>query len=393
MICEKCGTEFEGRDCPNCGTLAIFVKEDEYQERRQEWEEENAPKDENAKKFKLNIKIDPVVVKKCAIGAAVICVVLTVLFAAVKLITNFFKQEQYVLVYDNGTVMNADSRSFDVYPVEDAVFSADGNYAYANHFFVDEIQGEIIRSYVSPSGEYGAIVSMEGTETAKYYLYLVENNEALGAELIRQGNNEIRIVEVTNDGKIYYEEAELGAYSVVLNSSLYEYEDGKNKQVAEDVVKFVSCENENEFIYYDSDLQAYWYSDGKVTALNEGSYGYEYALTSEGEVFYLSPNGELYKEGVLGSIDRGITGGTLKAVANSDKVIYVKDGGLYCYGENIKTPIQLITEYDAYEGNCTIVERHGKLYYAYDGTMYVTNKKGKVTSTKEGVKAVYLQKK
>lgn len=393
MICEKCGTEFEGRDCPNCGTLAIFVKEDEYQERRQEWEEENAPKDENAKKFKLNIKIDPVVVKKCAIGAAVACVVLAVIFTVVNWMTNFFEQEKYVLVYDNGTVMNADSRSFDVYPVEDSVFSADGNYAYANHFPTEGIKGEIVESCVSPSGEYGAIVSMEGVDVAQYYLYAVKNEDNSAAELIRQGTNELQVVEVTNDGKIYYEEAELGAYNVVLTTSLYQYEGGKNKLVAEDIQHFVPCENENEFIYYDRDLQAYLYSDGKVTVLNEESYGYEYALTSGGKSFYLTPAGELYEEDKLGSIDRGITSGSLKAVANSDKVIYVKDGGLYCYGGDIKTPVQLIAEYDAYEGNCSIVERHGKLYYAYNGVMYVTNKSGKQTSTKEGVEAVYLQKK
>lgn len=76
MICEKCGTEFsEGRNCPNCNALAIFVKEDEYKNRRQEWEEENAPEEAAEKKWKLNIHVNPVILKKILMIAVVVCVI------------------------------------------------------------------------------------------------------------------------------------------------------------------------------------------------------------------------------------------------------------------------------------------------------------------------------
>lgn len=403
MICEKCGIEFhEGRNCPNCGALAIFVKEDEYQSRKQEWEEENAPREETTKKkLQINIHVDPVIVRRIVILAAVICVVLTAGIWIVGRVRKFFNQEQYVLVYDNGTNMSADSRSFSEYVVEDAVYSTDGNYVYPNHFPAESVQGEIISQYVSPSGEYGAVISMEGTDTASYYLYAVRNTQGKyaendagstneGCELVKSGTNEIRIIEVTGEGNIYYEEAELGAYNVVLSTALYLYDGEKSKLVAENVHNFVSCENENEFIYYDSDLQAYLYSEGNITVLNEGRYGYEYVCTSEGAIYYLTPKGELYMQGRIGSIDRGITSGSLMAAANSEKVVYAKDGALYCYGGSIKTPVVLLEDYDLYEGRCRVIEKHDKIYYAYEGKLYMVSKSGKNVSTKDGIEGVFF---
>lgn len=396
MICEKCGTEFEGRDCPNCGALAIFVKEDEYQERRQEWEEENAPKEETVKKFALpKIHVNPVLARRCVVAVTALCILVAVVVGACRLARAFLRQEQYVLLMDNGSIMNADSRGFEVFPVEKAVFSTDGNYAYPMKFLTEGIRGEILISCVSPSGEYASVVSMEiseGADTAVYSLYAVTNEANAVPELVKTGNSEIRIVEVTNSGTVYYEEAEIGAYEVVLMTSLYRYADGKSRIIAEDIQRFVSCEKEDEFIYYDRNMQAYRYSEGTVTVLNEGKYGYEYILTSQGDIYYLTPDGNLYREGQKGSIDQNVTTGTLRAVANSSKVSYVKGGALYCYEEGMKVPAELISGYDSYESSVRILERHGKLYYSYEGILYEKNSSGKELSQKEGIQNVYFQK-
>lgn len=396
MICEKCGTEFEGRDCPNCGALAIFVKEEEYQERKQEWEEENAPKEESAKKFALpKIHVNPVVLRRCVVTVVALCVLVAVIAGAGSLIRGFLRQEQYVLLMDNGTIMNADSRGFEVFSLEKTAFSADGNYAYPMKFLPDGIRGEVLTSCVSPSGEYASVVSMEvskDADTAVYSLYAVKNEANAVPELVKTGNSEIRIVEVSNSGTVYYEEAEIGAYEVVLTTSLYRYADGKSRIIAEDIQRFVSCEKEDEFIYYDRNMQAYRYSEGTVTTLNEGKYGYEYILTSQGDIYYLTPDGNLYREGKKGSLDQNVTTGTLRAVANSSKVSYVKNGSLYCYEDGMKAPVELISGYDSYESTVKILERYGKLYYSYEGILYEKNSSGKELSQKEGIQNVYFQK-
>lgn len=396
MICEKCGTEFEGRDCPNCGALAIFVKEDEYQERKQEWEEENAPKEEAAKKFAFpEIHVNPVVVRRCVVAVVALCVLVAVIAGAGSLIRGFLKQEQYLLVMDNGTIMNSDGRGFEVFSVDKAVFSRDGSYVYAMKFSTDGIPGEVLNTCVSPSGAYVSVISMEVSESADgavYSLYLVKNETDAVPELVQTGNCELQIVEVGNSGTVYYEEAEIGAYEVVLKTSLYRYQDGKKRLMAEDVQQYVSCEKEDEFIYYDRDMQAYRYSQGRVVILNEGKCGYEYILTSQGDIYYLTPDGNLYREGQKGSLDQNVTTGTLRAVANSSKVSYVKNGSLYCYEDGMKAPVELISGYDSYESTVKILERHGKLYYSYEGILYEKNSAGKELSQKEGIQNVYFQK-
>lgn len=391
MICEKCGAEFsEGRNCPECGALAIFVKEDEYQERRQEWEEENASTEESAKKkLQLNIHVDPVILKKAIIMVAVVCVIATAIFGIMRVISNYVSQEQYLLVYDNGIIMNSDSGAFDVYPVENAIFSADGNYVYKDVFCKEGIQGEIISQYVSPSGEYAAYVSMEGTETAEYFLYIVKTIEQTPV-LVRSGVNELNIIEVTSEGGIFFEEAEIGAYSVVLSAVIYHFDGEKVRLVTEECQYFVTCENEEEFIYYDSQMQAYLYSDGNVEAINDGECGYEYARTNTGKLYWLNEKGELYQEGVKGSIDRGIAVGSLRIVANSDKVIYSKDGSLYCVGGSMDTPIKLLEHYDSYGDECRVMEKHDKIYYIFDNALYSCESSGKVKKVKDDILNVYL---
>ncbi|MCR5215594.1 MAG: hypothetical protein K6C69_01490, partial [Lachnospiraceae bacterium] len=40
MICEKCGTSFtEGRNCPNCGALAVYNKMEDFEKRLVSWDD------------------------------------------------------------------------------------------------------------------------------------------------------------------------------------------------------------------------------------------------------------------------------------------------------------------------------------------------------------------
>lgn len=388
MICEKCGHEFfEGRNCPECGALAIFVKEDEYQERKQEWEEENASKEGQEKK-KLNIHINPAIIKKAVILVAVVCVIATAIFWLVGMIREFIVQSRYVVVYEAQSTFGADKSSFGEFTEDEAVYSADGNYVYKDDFDKTGVEGEIISIYASTSGDYGALVTRMGDEVPEYYLYALGDS----CERIRISTGKINIIEVTGEGHIYYEESEIGAYDVVLGTSIYVYNGEKSKLIAEGIEDFEACENEHEFIYYDSDLQAYLYDNGKVEYLHEEEYGYEYVRTATGVMYYLNGSGELYAGNRKSVADSGIVAGTLSVIANSDKVTYVKDGKLYCYGKSMRKPIVLVEDYDIYGERANVVEKHNKIYCAYDGKLIVTNKKGKIYSEKDGIDGVYLCK-
>lgn len=389
MICEKCGTEFsEGRNCPNCNAPAIFVKEDEYKNRKQEWEEDNAPREEAEKKPKLNIHVNPVILKKILMIVAVVCVIATAAIWIAGKIQNALYQEQFRVVYGDGTVMDSKGGSFDAYPAEDAIFSTEGNFVYRNTFDGSGVEGEITAEYVSPKGTCAAFVSKEGIEeeTVKYFLYISDDS---GCRLIKSGANPFTVIDVTSDGSIYYEEMELGPYEVVVSTDIYLYNGEKCVLIVEDVWKSVPCENESEFIYYDGEMQPYLYSDGKRTSLQNGGSGYEFVCTATGKIYYLTSGGDLYEQGKTGSVDRGVTPGTIRAAANSDKLVYVKDGALYAVGGTFSEPVMLLSSYDMYGNRCNVVEKSGKLYYAYENKMYTCNKAGKITS-QEGISEIYL---
>lgn len=390
MICEKCGTEFsEGRNCPNCNALAIFVKEDEYKNRRQEWEEDNAPKEDAPKTFKLNIHVNPVIVKRVLMIVAVVCVIATAAIWVTGRIKSAMYQEQFRIVYGNGTVMNSNEGSFEGYSAENSIFSTEGNFVYPNTFDKSGLEGEITAEYVSPRGTCAAFVSKQGVEeeNIKYFLYISDKD---GCRLIRSGSNPYTIVDVTSDGSIYYEEMELGPYEVVISTNIYMYNSEKVILLVENITRSVPCENENEFIYYDGDMQPYLYADGRGTSLLEDGNGYEFVCTSTGKIYYLTPNGDLYEQGKVGSIDRGVQAGTLKAAANSDKVIYAKSGSLYGVGGTFRVPVMLLSSYDMYKSRCNVVEKSGKLYYAYEGVLYICDKSGGKITSKEGFSEVYL---
>ncbi len=379
MICEKCGHEFfEGRNCPECGALAIFVKEDEYQERRQEWEEENASKEGQEKK-KLNIHINPAIIKKAVISVAVVCIIATAIFIIGGMIKEFIEQSRYVIVYETGG-------AFEDFVAEEAVYSADGNFVYKDEFDKSGVEGEIISVCVSTDGKYGALVSRVGVDVAEYLLYELGGS----CNQVKRSFGKINIIEVTGDGHIYYEEAELGAYDVVLSTSIYLYADGKNKYIADDISDFEYCENEDEFIYYDSNFQAYLYDEGNIEELGVDVQGNEYARCETGAMYYVNNAGELYVHNKNVVIDSQIMGGTLNVIANSDKVTYVKDGAMYCYGKYMKAPVKLIEVYDIYGEKARVVEKHDKIYCAYNGKLIVTNKNGKILSEEDGIDGVYL---
>ncbi|MGN0161328.1 MAG: hypothetical protein ACI4AQ_08080 [Lachnospiraceae bacterium] len=401
MICEKCGIEFhEGRECPNCGTLAIFVKDDEYQNRRQEWEDENAPKEETEevkKKKKIQIQIDYAKVKKVLVAVVLVAVVFGVVMGTVKMIRNFLAQERYTLVYDNGTVLDTGEGKFEVYPSENAIYTTDGNYVYVNKMNTNGVDGDVSRKAVSKSGEYCAVISMLGDDidAMTYFLYRVENRDDVkgsDAILVTSGSNELDVVEVNDNGDIYYVESAVGAYSAIESMTLYCFDGEKRRLIAEDIARITPCENEDEFIYYDREMLGYLYSKGKSVAIessNDGT-GNEYVHTSEGTTYYLTKGGELYQVGKVGSIDRGIISGTLNSVANSDKVTYVRDGALYCIGGDWKEPVQLIPEYDMYGTQTAVLERHGVIYYVDDGVLCSCKASGKKKEVKQGVEAVYF---
>ncbi|MCM1467532.1 MAG: hypothetical protein NC086_05240 [Alistipes sp.] len=390
MICEKCGTEFsEGRNCPNCNALAIFVKEDEYKNRKQEWEEDNAPKEEVQKKIQLNIHVNPVIVKRVLMIAAVVCVVATAAVWITGRVRSAMYQEQFRVVYGNGAVMDSEEGSFEAYPAENAIFSTEGNFVYPDTFDKSGIEGEITAEFVSPRGTCAAFVSKEGVEeeNVRYFLYISDPN---GCRLIRSGSNPYNIVDVTSGGGIYYEEMELGPYEVVVSTNIYLYNGERVLLLVEDITRSVPCENENEFIYYDKDMQPYLYSNGSGTSLLEDGNGYEFVCTSTGKIYYRTPDGDLYEQGKVGSVDRNIQAGTLRAAANSDKVIYARAGSLYGAGGSFNAPVMLLSSYDIYNGRCNAVEKSGKLYYAYDGMLYTCDKSGGKISSKEGFPEVYL---
>lgn len=391
MICEKCGTEFsEGRNCPNCNAPAIFVKEDEYKSRKQEWEEDNAADGEAAEwKPKLNIHVNPVILKKVLMIAAVVCVIATAAVWITGIIKNAVYQGQFRVVYGNGTVMDSNGGSFEAYSVEEAIFSTEGNFVYQNTFDKSGVEGEITAEYVSPKGTCAAFVSKVGIEeeNTTYFLYISDDS---GCRLVKSGVNPFTVVDVTSDGSIYYEEMELGPYEVVVSTEIYRYNGEKSVLLVEDIWRSVSCENESEFIYYDGDMQPYLYSDGKSTSLQDTGSGYEFVCTAEGKIYYLTSGGELYEQGRVGSLDRGVSAGTLKAAANSNKVIYVKDGALYAVGGTFTEPVMLLSSYDMYGSRCNVVEKSGKLYYSYGGVLYTCDKTGKKITSQEGISEVYL---
>lgn len=390
MICEKCGTEFsEGRNCPNCNALAIFVKEDEYKNRRQEWEDDNALKEEAQKKRKLNIHVNPVILKKILMIAVVVCVIATAAVWITGKVRNAMYQGQFRLIFGDGTVMDSTEGSFKEFWAKDSIFSTEGNFVYHNTFDKSGVNGEITAEYVSPRGTCAAFVSKEGVdeETVSYFLYISDKD---GCRLIGSGSNPYTVVDVTSDGCIYYEELELGPYEVVVSTDIYLYNGEKTVLLVEDITRSVPCENENEFIYYDADMHPYLYAGKRGTSLLEDGNGYEFVCTSTGKIYYRTPNGELYEQGKVGSVDRGVLAGTLRAVANSDKVVYAKSGALYGAGGTFKAPVLLLSAYDMYRSRCNVVEKSGKLYYAYDGILYTCNSTGGKVTTREGVSEVYL---
>ena len=388
MICEKCGTQFsEGRNCPNCNALAIYVNEDDYKSRQQEWEAENAPKEENTKqKRKLNIHIDPVIIKKIGIVVAVVCVIATAIIWITGRVKNAIHQGQYRLIYDNGTLIDSGERSFDVYSAEDAIFSTSGNFIYHNDFTQYQYNGEITDKYISPKGNATAIVTISGTEDAVYSLYYADKTDSV---LVCEGPQAIKVIEVTDDGCIYFEKSEMGAYEIVLATSVYRYDGEKTTLIADNVTRSTPCENQHEFIYYDKDMLVYLYCNGESKILGEEN-GNEYICTGTGKIYYLTLDGTLYEDGKIASIDRNIVAGSLMPVANSDKVVYSRDGMLFAYGGSFKSPVKLLDDYNTFDGKCNVVEKNGKVYYAYDNVLYTCSKNGRKITTKDGVKAVYL---
>ncbi len=390
MICEKCGTEFsEGRNCPNCNAPAIFVKEDEYKNRKQEWEEDNAPREEAEKKPKLNIHVNPVILKKVLMIVAVVCVVATAAIWITGKVKNALYQGQFRVVYGNGTVMDSKGGSFEAYPVENVIFSTEGNFAYQNTFDKSGVEGEITAEYVSPKGTCAAFVSRKGIEeeNTTYFLYISDGN---GCRLVKSGSSPFTVIDVTSDGNIYYEEMELGPYEVVVSTDIFRYNGEKSVLIVEDVWRSVPCENESEFIYYDREMQPFLYSDGKRTSLLDEGSGYEFVCTATGKIYYVTSGGELYEQGKVGSLDREVTAGTIKAAANSDKVIYVKNGALYAVGGTFSSPVMLLSSYDIYGERCNVVEKSGKLYYSDGSMMYTCDRTGKKRTSREGITEVYL---
>lgn len=394
MICEKCGKEFdEGRNCPHCGALAIFVNDDEYEERKQEWEVENAPEevDEPKKKFRLKIHVDPAIVKKVVTLMAVVVIIATAILWLVIGAVRFFTQEKYILVYDRGNFINSDSKKFVVYSEENAIYSADGNYIYVNTFVHDGVVGTIVEEYADITGGYAALVSVEGTdnENAIYHLYCLTKNEA--PKEIKQDSNLMRIVEINDKGQIIFESSEIGTYEATLSTAIYRYDGAKCTVVVEDIADFLECEAQDQFIYYDMELQAYLYHDGEIDVLSEGHYGSSYVVTSNLMQYYIAKDGTLRKESkVTEIVDEAVTNGTLEAVVNSEKVIYEKGGALYCYGGSFKKPVMLIENYDMYSGRCHVVERHGILYFAYGNDLFRCSANGKIKKIKSDINQVYL---
>lgn len=391
MVCEQCGKEFdEGRNCPHCGALAIFVNDDEYTERKQAWEEENTPQEENpSKKFSLKIHINPIILKKVLTWMAVVCFAATAIILLIRGGISFFTQEKYCLVYDNGEFLNSTSRGFEVYSMERAVFSVDGNYIYQDCFEQEGIPGSILAKNVDVTGQYGAVVSVEGTDSdaATYYLYHIKKNEQ--PREILSSKERLRLIEVSSNGDIFFEKAEIGAFEATLNTSIYRYDGNKCSFIVENISDFLACEEEQQFIFYDMDLQAYLYQDGNIRILSEGQHGSDYVVTGKGTQYYVA-YGNLVLGGKNQVVDSNVTPGTLMAVVNSERVLYVKDGSLYCYGGSFQKPVKLIEDYAYYEGRCQVVEHHGILSFAYDNVLYQCSRNGTVKKKKDGIKNVYL---
>lgn len=387
MICEKCKTEFfEGRNCPNCNALAIYVTEDEYNERKQEWEAENAPEeDDTERKFKIHI--DPIIARKVVTVMAVVCVIATAIFWIAGLIIESVEQSKYSLVYDNGTIINADLGKFKVYSVEKAIYTTDGKFVYENKFDLTQTEGEIVSGYVSRDGENAVFVSLINSDIVKYNLYLVIDDEM---SLIRSGSNEFKIIEVCIDGTVFFEEAEIGSYEIVLNTVLYQYGDGKLTRIADNVQGYTLSDREKEFIYYDTEYQAYLYKDGNATVVDDNLYGCDVVITDKENVYYINQKGELLKLGKEDIIDTGITAKSIMKVANSEKIAYIKEGVLYCYGGSYRKPVSLITEYELYGEKINILEKSGKIYFAYKQSLYSCSLGGKVNKIKDGIESIYF---
>lgn len=399
MICEKCKIEFhEGRECPNCGTLAIFVKDDEYLNRRQEWEEENAPEEEEVKSKKLNIKlnIDYKQVKKVSLIVVAVAVLVIVVAGILWGILGFISQEKFQLVYDEGKVLGTGNKNYASYSIEEAIFTTDGNYVYRNQMNVNGVEGEIQSQYVDSSGKYCGVVSMEGDDidAMTYRLYALENRDDVkgsDAILVTMGSSELRIAMITSDGAIYYEEAFVGTFNTIESMNLYCYRNGVKQLLAEDIVGFIPGDNDDEIIYYNHDYEGFIYRNGRSTMIDTkgASQGNDYACVGD-TIYYVTGSGELYRIGQVGSIDRGVVPGSLSNVVNSDKVTYIRDGSLYAVGGQWKTPVQLIAEYDQYGKKGAVLERHGILYFVEDGRLYTCNGSGKKKLKKEEVQAVYF---
>ncbi len=392
MICDKCKYEFfEGRNCPNCGNLAIFVMDDDYENRKNEWEQENKPEEVEQKK-KISITVDKEKVKKAVLIGTAAVAVIAAATAMLLLILHYAEQKKYIVLYDNASVIVGLNKSISAFDSENAVFSADGIYAYAGREC--ETEGELLSNVVSRNGKYAAIVTVIGNDAdeAEYYLYRYDRTENILTE-IRHGSQTIRTVSVVNDGQVIYEAAELGSYSAIIDSSIYLYDGERTKKLAEDVSDFVSCEKDGDFLYYDTQMNVYLYSGGEITELtddalsNEGS---QFVCTYKGNYYYLTNAGDLYDAGKDKLADTGVNVGTLSNVAGTDKVTYVKDGTLYIYGSSIKTPVALIENYDYYGSRLKILENSGKIYFVYQDTLYICNSRGKVKTTKDNVQGVYF---
>lgn len=355
MKCDKCGCEYtEGRNCPKCGALSIFLNED-YIERKKKWEEENAAQvlqntsGKTKKKIKINKKKAIKGIKFLVCGAAV-CIGIALAAAGIR---SCIRVNNVKISYEE--------------EYEEPVYTTDKVYICEKNIHAI-LSGTVHEEYASTNGRFMAVtVYDEGTEEYGLYVADKENTRLCG-----KGLGEKFILWVNNNGSVVYNEVEYAAYNAVSESFLCIWNEGNVYQVSDNFYRCIDvCD---EWIVYDDmggNVYIYYYGDNSPQLLYEGRLLNRYVY-SNGTLYYADNSNNLYyiKDGSSILLVQGVYPDTLRKIYNGEGITYVKTDDSLCSinrvdkGENV-----LETAFDTEDYNEVVIWYKGKLYYS--GKVYL----------------------
>lgn len=368
MKCVKCGFEYaEGRNCPRCGEPSILINEDYYR-RKQEWEAQNAARQEEQKQRKKS-RISAVLLKRIGLGCAVF---LAVLFLGIRL---FAAIREWIRVNDNDVIMDVD--------VYELVTTCDGAYGYHPAEFFGDVSMEMRQLNCSIDGKVAAGTAYDD-DRGLYCLYVSRNGES---RLALESAQEIVLRWVNCDGSVLVQLNSYGEYGILQESEYVEV-DSQVRYLSEDISLLVDTGLDRCYCYVAAG-NIYVFEDGK--SILKGHI--DDILTTDRVIYALDMlfyrrNGTLYRQDGSVVADKvsmavRVCGTNELCYAVGDKLFFL-DAGERQYEFDIKGDLRLSQDMMLRKGNY--------LYSVENGQMIRFNiRSGNYTLLKDNFN-VYLQK-